>query len=170
MNLSIRSLLAASALAIVLAACGTAAATPPETASPPPASPTPAPSEAPETPESPEAPEAPEAPEVVGTITVTGGAAVMGPGGSISDAIASGITDPMLVNGVLYMDTDGSIYLADSLTDASVPTFGGVRLEVVDYPTGGAEWDIANADVTGLQEANGVLFFEDHQLYGVVGS
>src|SRR3990170_462019 len=98
MNLSIRSLLAASALAIVLAACGTAAATPPETASPPPASPTPPPSEA---------PEAPEAPEVVGTIAVTGGAAVMGPGGSISDAIASGITDPMLVNGVLYMDTDG---------------------------------------------------------------
>ena len=167
MNLSIRSLLAASALAIVLAACGTAAATPPETASPTPASPTPAPSEAPEAPES---PGAPEAPEVVGTITVTGGAAVMGPGGSISDAIASGITDPMLVNGVLYMDTDGSIYLADSLTDASVPTFGGGRLEVVDYPTGGAEWDIANADATGLQEANGILFFEDHQLFGVVGS
>ena len=160
MNLSMRSLLAASALAIVLAACGTTAATPPETASPSPASPTVAPSEA---------PEGPETPEVVGTITPVG-AAVMGPGSSISDAIASDNTEPVLVNGVLYMDTDGRIYLADSLTDASVPTFGGVHLEVVDYPTGGAEWDIANADVTGLQEANGVLFFEDHQLYGIVGS
>ena len=161
MNLSMRSLLAASALAIILAACGTTAASPLETASPPPASPTIAPSEAPE------GPEAPEAPEVVGTITPVG-AAVMGPGGSISDAFASGNTEPVLVNGVLYMDTDGRIYLADSLTDASVPTFGGVRLEVVDYPTGGAEWDIAHADDTGLQEANGVLFFEDHQLFGVV--
>lgn len=164
MNLSIRTLLAISVLAVVLAACGSTAATPPA------ASPTASPSAAPSTqpPASPSAAPS-EEPEVAGTISVVDGVAVGGPGASIADSIAHVMTEPMLVNGVLFMDTDGAIYLADSLTDASAPTFGDLRLEVIAYPASGAEWDMANAELTGLQEANGILFFEDKQVFGVIG-
>ncbi len=96
------------------------------------------------------------------------GVTVSGPGGSIADALASGITEPYLVNGVLFNDGSGTLYLASSITDAEAPTFGGPMLEVINYPEGGAEWDPAHAADTGLQEANGVLFFADSHLFGVV--
>ncbi|MGH2429912.1 MAG: hypothetical protein ACRDGV_13710 [Candidatus Limnocylindria bacterium] len=158
MNPSVRSILAISALVVILAACGTTAASAPE--SPAPASPAPAaPSEAP-----------PASPDVAGTISVVDGVAVGGQGVSIAEAIASPMTEPVLVNGVLFMDTDGTLYLADSLTDASAPTFGELRLRVLDYPASEAEWDIENAELTGLQEANGILFFENKQVFGVIES
>lgn len=160
----IRSTLALSVLVVILAACGGTASTSPTPSVPPsssPAEPTTSPSEAPtETPEA--------SPEVVGTITMVDGVSAGGPGEAIADALAMGMTHPTLVNGVLFMDADGAIYLASSITDASAPTFGGPMLEVIGYPENTADWDMANADVTGLQEANGVLFFEDAQLYGVV--
>lgn len=159
-------MLAATALIVVLAACGTTTAESPASPTPVPSSPA-APSDAPS-----EAPsEAPvEETETDGTITIVSGGAVDGPGGSISDALANPMTEPVLVNGALFMDADGNLFFAESLTDAAAPTFGGPILRVVDYPAGGAEWDLDNAEVTGLQEANGVLFFESMQLYGVVES
>lgn len=150
-----------SILAVVLAACGTTGASTPEsTATPPPsASPDPstAPSESPDT-----------SVEVDGTLTMVDGVSVGGPGGSIADALDSGLTEPMLVNGVIYKDTDGTIYLAASVTDAAAPTFGGPVLEVVNYPDSPADWDMENAELLGLQEANGVIFNDNAQLYGVV--
>lgn len=106
--------------------------------------------------------------EVDGTLTMADGVSVGGPGGSIADALASGMTEPMLVNGVIYKDTDGKIYLATSVTDAAVPAFGGPILEVVNYPDSPADWDMENAELLGLQEANGVIFNDNAQLYGVV--
>jgi hypothetical protein len=165
MRLPIRFTLGLSILVVVLAACATATAPTPEPSAPQPSSPS-----EPSTTPSPSA-ETPEAsPEIVGTITMVDGVVVGGPGGSIADALASGITDPMLVNGVLFMDADGTIYLASTLTDPAAPSFGGPMLEVVGYPENTADWDMANADVTGLQEANGIRFFETAQLYGVVDS
>ena len=149
---------------MVLAACGTAATPSPEPSEPAPSTPT-EPSATPSVAPS----EEPDATiEVDGTITFVGGASVGGPGGSIADALAMGMTEPMLVNGVLFRDTDGTIYLADSVTDATEPTFGGPILEVLEYPDSADMWDMANAELTGLQEANGVLFLENNQLYGVV--
>ena len=156
MRTPIRSLLFLSLLAVVLAACGTTAGTPAES-TPPSSAPSDPPSESPDA-----------TPEVDGTITFVDGVAVGGSGGSIANALAAGSDEPMLVNGVFYMDTDGNLYLADSLTDASVPTFGGPILEVLNYPDSPDTWDMANAEVTGLQEANGVRYFENNQLFGVV--
>lgn len=105
--------------------------------------------------------------EVAGTITVVEGAAVGGPGGSIAEALAIGMTEPMLVNGVLFRGNDGTIYLADSVSDPATPTFADPILEVAHYTETEGEWDMANAELLGLQEANGVVYREV-QLYGVV--
>ena len=172
MHLPIRSILALSVLVVVLAACGTTVAGSPEPSTPvaTPAEPTVAPSQAPSEAPSQAPSEEPASPDVVGTLTMVDGVAVGGPGGSIAESLASGITDPMLVNGVLFMADDGTIYLASEITDAAAPTFGGPTLEVIGYPENAPEWDPANANLTGLQEVNGVLFFDPAQLFGVVES
>ena len=177
MRPTIRFGLAASVLAIILAACGTTAGQAPDPTIPPSTpthAPEPSPTPSPEPTEAPASPseapaESPDAsPESDGTFTMVDGVAAGGPGGSISEALASGITDPMLVNGVLYKDLDGTIYLASSLTNASAPTFAGPTLQVIGYPESTADWDPAYAEDTGLKEANGVLYFEFAQLFGVV--
>ena len=105
--------------------------------------------------------------ETDGTISIVEGGAVGGPGGSVADALAAGTTEPMLVNGVLFKGSDGTIYLADSVTDPATPTFGDPILEVAHYTESEGEWDMANAELLGLQEANGVVYREV-QMYGVV--
>ena len=139
-----RSLLALSVLAVVLAACGATAGSPSES--------TPSPSPF----------------ELTGTITMVDGVAAGGPGVSIADALAAGSAEPLLVNGVIYKDPDGTIYLADSVTDPAVPTFGRPILEVENYPDNPPDWDMDNAEQLGLQEAYGVIFSENAQLFGVV--
>ena len=86
---------------------------------------------------------------------------------SIADAIANPNNEPVLVNGVLLMDPDGTIWLCESL-NSSPAGCGGQGLRVIGYPEGTADWDLENAGDTGLQEADGVLYFETAQLYGVV--
>ncbi len=147
-------------LALVLAACsGNVGSTPDpvdESSSP---SPTASPS-----------PSEPSAPDSDGTFAMVDGVAVGGPGIGLAEAIASGTADPTLVNGVLLMDLDGAIWLCDSLTDDSTPECAGASVRVLNYPEATGDWDIANADVTGLRESGGVLYFESAQLYGVVGA
>jgi hypothetical protein len=157
MNLPIRSILALSVLVVVLAACGTTTGAPVSTPPPvptAPADPTVAPSQAP-------------APTVVGTLTQIG-ASVSGPGEPLADALARDLSQPVFARGVLFLDTDGQVYLADSLVDASVPTFGSLRVRLANYPTDGPTWDIANAELTGIQEANGIPFYADTRIYGTI--
>jgi hypothetical protein len=160
MKNTLRSLVSLSAIALLVAACastgtgdGSAGADPSSAA---------APSESPE--ESLDA-----SPEPVGTLTVADGeGAIDGPGLTIDEALAGDVSQPVLVRGTLFLDTDGQLYLADSVTDSSAPEFGPLRLHVANYPADGPTWDMADADVTGLQEANGILFFEDTRLYGTI--
>jgi hypothetical protein len=165
MKTSIRSLLAASTFAILLTACGIGTTSTPPSSEPSPTSPPPsvAPSEAPEAPE-----ETPAAnPTVVGTLTMIG-AAVDGPGGPLADALAGDLSQPVFVRGALFLDTDGQLYFAESLVDAEAPTFGDLRVRVANYPTDGPTWDMASAELTGLQEANGIRFYADTKLYGTL--
>ena len=171
MNLPIRSIVALSILVILLAACGTTAAAPSEpaaspTAEPsvePTAEPTQSPSEAPAEPTEPTT----EKRDVAGTITVAE-AAFSGPGGTIQEALDNGPSgdDPTLVNGVVFLDTDGTIYLATAVSDVATPTFEGPMLEVLNAPNGGPSWDMANAELLGLEEANGIIFNQDVQILG----
>ena len=173
MTLPIRSILALSILVIVLAACGTTAGAPsseapsPSEPATPTAEPTVAPSEAPsEAPAETPAPAGQER-DVAGTITVAE-AAFSGPGGTIQEALDNGPSgdDPTLVNGVVFRDTDGTIYLATAVTDTAAPTFEGPMLEVLNAPNDGPSWDMANADLLGLEEANGIIFNQDVQILG----
>jgi hypothetical protein len=176
-----RSILALSIVAIVLAACGTTIGAP---ASEPPAPSQPAtpvvvPSEEPTAvpsvepsvePSEPAAP-ADEERDVDGILTVYPGT-WSGPGGmSIQDALDAGPTGPdmpTVVNGVLFRDTDGRIFLATSVSDVAVPTFDGPMLEVLDYPNDGDMWDMANAEMLNLEEANGIVFRQDTDILGTL--
>jgi hypothetical protein len=103
------------------------------------------------------------------TIVLEGGAVADGPGESIADAIARASTDPTLVNGALLRDTDGTIWLCSSVDeDASPPECEEPRLVVANFPEGTADFDMESAELTGAQEADGVIWLEGHQLFGVV--
>jgi hypothetical protein len=162
MTAHIRTLLLLTITTIVVAACGTGAASPASQSADPTlaADPSVEPSEAPV--ESPA-----EGREVAGTITVAE-MAFSGPGGTIQEALDAGPTDdlPTLVNGVLFLDTDGTIYLATSVSDETAPTFEGPMLEVLNMDNAGDSWDMANAELLGLQEANGIVFKQNAQVLG----
>ena len=168
MTARIRTLLLLSTITILLAACGTATAAPESVAPDPtqPAVPTVQPTQKPI--ETPAPTPVEEEREVVGTITVAEGMAFSGPGGTIQEALDAGYDGeyPSLVNGVLFRDTDGTIYLATSLSDASAPTFDGPMLEVLNTENAGFSWDMANAELLGLEEANGIVFRQNAQILG----
>ena len=171
MTTRIRTLLLLAATTTILAACGTATAAPASQApQPEPATPSVEPSQAPAQPVAPAEPAeepAVEVREVAGTITVAE-MAFSGPGGTITEALAAGTSGeyPHLVNGVLFLDTDGTIYLATSVSDVSAPTFDGPMLEVLNMDNTGASWDMANAELLGLEEANGIVFNQNAQILG----
>lgn len=178
MNLPIRPLLVLAILALALAACGTTAGAPAveDPAPSEPASPIATPTTTPTTPATPAPTPTPEPePEPTddgtttdrGTITVVEGAAVGGPGISVAEAIAAGMTDPVLVRGILIMDGEGTILMCDEFAGGGAPTCGEPALEVIDYPSA-TDWDMEHADVTGLQEAEGFLFYTDALVYGIV--
>lgn len=160
MNLPIRSILALSVLLIVLAACGTTTVADP-------VSETPAPSQPADPSVEPSQP-AGEEREVAGTITVAEGMAFSGPGGTVQEALDAGPSGemPTLVNGVLFRDLDGTIYLAASVSDVTAPTFEGPMLEVLNMDNAGDSWDMANAELLGLEEANGIVFNQNAQILG----
>lgn len=103
------------------------------------------------------------------TIEMILGASAGGPGISIEQALATAGGEPPLVNGVLLMDAEGTIWLCDSVDeDASPPVCEEPRLRVLNYPEGTADWDLSSAEVTGLQERDGILWIEGSQIYGEV--
>ncbi len=158
----IRSILPISILMIVLAACGTTIGAP--------SSPAPSPT-------APAAPSVePAAPSVEPSVAPTESPAPAaeqrevagGPGGTVQEAMDAGPGGefPTLVRGVLFRDTDGTIYLASSVSDATAPTFEGPMLEVLNTPNDGPSWDMANAELLGLEEANGIVFNQAAQVLG----
>lgn len=163
----IRSILALTILVIVLAACGTTAGAPSSDAPTPsqPAAPSEQPSEQPS--EEPSEQPADEEREIAGTITAAE-MAFSGPGGTIQEALDNGPSGeyPTLVNGVLFRDTNGTIYLATAVSDVNAPTFDGPMLEVLNLENDGPGWDMANAELLGLEEANGIVFNQNAQVLG----
>ena len=166
MTARIRTLLLLTITTIVVAACGASAGSPASQSADPtqPASPS---VEPPVEPSESPAESASDVREVAGTITVAE-MAFSGPGGTVQQALDAGTSGelPNLVNGVLFLDTDGTIYLATSVSDESAPTFEGPMLEVLNMDNTGDSWDMANAELIGLQEANGIVFNPNSQVLG----
>jgi hypothetical protein len=164
MTRPIRSVLVLSILAVAVAACAPAAGSPSAPPSSPsqPAVPSVEPSVAPSE-------DATQDREVVGTITVAE-MAFSGPGATIAETIPNGDSGelPDLVNGVLFLDTDGTIYLASAVTDTTAPTFEGPMLEVLNMASDGPEWDMESAELLGLEEANGIVFRQEAQVLGFI--
>lgn len=168
MKNSIRSLLAVSAMSIALAACGTTGTSTPPSSDEPTGSQSDAPSASVQPSEAPSESPAEER-DVAGTITIAD-VAFSGPGGTVQEALDAGDSDefPNLVNGVLFRDADGTIYVATSVSDASTPTFEGPMLEVLGMDSTGDSWDMANAELLGLEEANGIVFNPNAQVLGFI--
>jgi len=166
MKNSIRSILAVSAMSFVLAACGTTGTSTPPSSDEPTNTQSDAPSPSLQPSDTPSESPAEER-DVAGTITIAE-MAFSGPGGTVQEAIDAGDSDefPNLVNGVLFRDTDGTIYLATSVTDTSAPTFDGPMLVVLGMDNAGDSWDMANAELLGLEEANGIVFNPNAQVLG----
>ena len=169
----IRSILALTILAIVLVACGTTVGAPASEAPAPsePATPSVQPSVEPSVEPSvapSEEPVSEEPREFAGIITMAE-MAFSGPGGTIQEALDNGPTGndlPTLVNGVIFRDTDGTIYLASSISDVTAPTFEGPMLKVLNMPNDGPSWDMAYAEQNLLEEANGIVFRQNAQVLG----
>lgn len=154
-------------VAIVLAACGatgTQDASPEASAS---ASVSPAPSIEPSN-NSEEPSAAPSETSETGTLTMVDGVSAGGPGISVSEAIAADSGEPTIVNGILLMDTQGTIWLCDAFAGGGIPSCGEPSLRVLGYPEATSDWDMEHAAMTGLQEAEGIRWFDEGQIFGVV--
>ena len=161
-----RTSLLLATITTLLVACGTNAGAPTSQAPDPDPTQAPSPSAAPS--QAPSSPVA-EQRQVDGTITLAEGMVFSGPGGTIQEALDRGPTEgdlPTLVNGILFRDLDGELYLATDVSDPSAPTFDGPMLRVVGVDNTGPSWDMANAELLGLEEANGIVW---HPFYQVLG-
>jgi len=54
----------------------------------------------------------------------------VGPGISVAEALAGDFEGPVLVNGYLFVDTDGEVTLAEMVLESYPPQPGGASLEV----------------------------------------
>jgi hypothetical protein len=82
-----------------------------------------------------------------------------GPGISVTEALASDLDSPLLVNGYLVV-TDGQARLCEALAESFPPQCGGARLKIEGL-------DLASID--GLQEEGGVTWSDDQiQLLGAL--
>ena len=101
-------------------------------------------------------------PDADGTLEIVEGTA-SGPGISIDEALqqASTVTGPLLVNGSLFVDPDGTVLLCSAMAESFPPQCGGSRLLV-----GGLDLD----GLADAQEANGVRWVDQVQLLGLVSA
>ena len=154
-----RSASAPLAIALVLAACGTAAPSPtgdPHAGHPPGAS------GATGTPH----PSVPEGAD--GSIELESEFILGGNGVRTAEALEVASSQPVLVTGFLLRDVDGGIWFCDALDDSDPPSCASPRLWVWNLPADGAVFAPENAESTGAQTSGGVTWVPEQQLYGVV--
>jgi hypothetical protein len=87
-----------------------------------------------------------------------------GPGLSVSDAIAYVGVEPLLVNGVLLKQADGTVWLCAVVLNSSVPRCAEPRLLVKNS----ALEDQTFVSGEGLHMVGGVRWVDHVQLFGVV--
>ena len=54
----------------------------------------------------------------------------VGPGISVAEALTSDLSQPLLVNGFIVTDAEGTVFLAESLAESFPPQAGGAKLIV----------------------------------------
>lgn len=98
------------------------------------------------------------------TITLEPGVEADGPGESISVALVNADIGPQLVNGILLRAVDGAVWLCEVVLTSSPPQCAEPRLLV----TNRAQVDSAFGNGEPFQEADGVRWVENVQLFGIV--
>lgn len=99
-----------------------------------------------------------------GTVTpdavllVQDGAAVDGPGISVTDALTFLGGEAVLVNGALFIDEEGGVRLCEAIAESFPPQCGGARLVVEGLDPRSVQ----------LEDASGVRWAESVQLFGRV--
>jgi hypothetical protein len=83
-----------------------------------------------------------------------------GPGISIEEALAKP-GEVLLVNGALFIGSDGTAWLCSLEAESYPPQCGGSRLKVLH---------LERASLPALQSANGVRWLDSTQLLGIVSS
>lgn len=86
----------------------------------------------------------------------------MGPGISVGEALDQGSTQPLLVNGFLFIDTDGKVTLASVMAESLPPIPGGDQVTVEGLDLGGYElsqsqgvrWTDQPVQVLGILDGN----------------
>ena len=73
------------------------------------------------------------------TVGVSPGSA-MGPGISIKDALTADSGQPLLVNGFLFVEEDGTVTLASLMAESLPPILGGDQLVVEGLDLGGYQF------------------------------
>ena len=102
--------------------------------------------------------------ETTATLTLEAFVSADGPGLSVSDAIAYVGVEPLLVNGVLLKQADGTVWLCAVVLNSSPPRCAEPRLLVKNS----AVEDPTFVSGEGLQVVSGVRWVDHVQLFGVV--
>lgn len=91
-----------------------------------------------------------------------GVSSAVGPGISVGDAQESNLAGPLLVNGFLITDSDGTVHLAELLAESLPPQPGGATLIVEGLDLG---------DLPGLTSAQGITWSDQPvQLLGEINN
>jgi len=91
-----------------------------------------------------------------------------GSGVSIDEAIEVASTQPVLVNGIVLRDADGTIWFCTRLAAGSPPDCATPKLLVLNFPTEPDLFDPAVAETVGATTRDGITWLEGHQLFGIV--
>ena len=91
-----------------------------------------------------------------------------GDGITVGEAIDVASSHPVLVDGIVLRDADGTIWYCDRLVDDSPPRCSDPQLLVLNFPTDPDLFDPAMAETVGATMRDGITWFEGHQLYGIV--
>ena len=91
-----------------------------------------------------------------------------GDGISVGEAIDVASSHPVLVDGIVLRDTEGTIWYCDRLVDDSPPRCSDPQLLVLNFPTDPDLFDPAVAETVGATTRDGITWFEGHQLFGIV--
>lgn len=103
-----------------------------------------------------------------GSIEIIGNAAAGGSGVSIQEAIEAARSVPVLVNGLILRDAEGTLWLCERIADISPPDCASPKLVILNFPTEPDPFDPAVAETVGATTRDGITWLEGHQIFGVV--
>ena len=92
-------------------------------------------------------------------LRIQSGATATGAGISVAEALASDSTEPLLVNGALFVDANGTVRLCEAMAESFPQQCGGESVRVV--------W-LDLSTIAEMQEEGAIRWAEGVQLLGTI--